>query len=102
MDVIERRRNCVTRAPHHVQLMAMKMRCAYAKRQSLQVTMCGHALNYTLTEGYTRLDLGIRKPKSSGLIGAWPPAPPRLQPVKLHVLNCCMLASELLLSSEHE
>eukprot|EP00965_Chrysotila_dentata_P040376 1339846-Pleurochrysis_carterae.AAC.1 len=39
--------------------------------------MCGHVLNYTLTEGYTRLNMGIRKPTSSALIGAWPPAPPR-------------------------
>eukprot|EP00965_Chrysotila_dentata_P194305 6176299-Pleurochrysis_carterae.AAC.1 len=53
--------------------------------------MCGHVLKYALTEGYTRLNMGIKKPKSSAPIGAWPPAPAWSQPVQLFSTAACWL-----------
>eukprot|EP00965_Chrysotila_dentata_P041181 1366392-Pleurochrysis_carterae.AAC.1 len=64
--------------------------------------MCGHVLNYTLIEGYTRLNMGIRKPKSSAPIGAWPPAPPRSQPVQLFSTAACWLQTFCYLHSMNE
>eukprot|EP00965_Chrysotila_dentata_P173395 5724317-Pleurochrysis_carterae.AAC.2 len=64
--------------------------------------MCGHVLNYTLTEGNTRLDMGIRKPKSSALIDAWTPAPPRSQPVQLFSIAACWLQTRYYLHTMNE